>query len=163
MSMRCKDLHVNVLDAAGDRIMAGALLNKHDTNWQLWTKKSRKRRRRRRSSHASLGDEDAARLLEDPDDQRVGHILGHMKKGGKKFPNTPKMWRREKVDACRLFGSLEGNKVHGDLHITARGHGYLEPGQTHLEHSSKSLFSQQLNRRGMAIDKDRLQFFASHQ
>jgi hypothetical protein len=38
------------------------------------------------------------------------------------------------ADACRIYGSLEGNKVQGDFHITARGHGYRE-NAPHLDHS----------------------------
>ncbi|TXC85859.1 hypothetical protein FS847_35425, partial [Streptomyces sp. ISID311] len=40
------------------------------------------------------------------------------------------------ADSCRVYGSLELNKVQGDFHITARGHGYMEMG-AHLEHESK--------------------------
>ncbi|CAG8590907.1 2527_t:CDS:2, partial [Scutellospora calospora] len=31
--MRCEDLHVNVQDASGDRILAGSTLNKDPTTW----------------------------------------------------------------------------------------------------------------------------------
>ncbi len=70
------------------------------------------------------------------EDQHVGHVLGHMREGGKKFPKTPKLRKGEHPDSCRIFGSLEGNKVQGDFHITARGHGYMEWGyQQHLDHT----------------------------
>jgi hypothetical protein len=36
---------------------------------------------------------------------------------------------------------MEGNKVQGDFHITARGHGYMEMGQ-HLDHSGKHGFDE---------------------
>ncbi|KAL8778637.1 MAG: hypothetical protein Q9213_007327, partial [Squamulea squamosa] len=34
--MLCHDLHVNVQDASGDRILAGDLLTKDPTNWSHW-------------------------------------------------------------------------------------------------------------------------------
>lgn len=34
--MRCEDLHVNVQDASGDRILAGSKLNKDPTSWVQW-------------------------------------------------------------------------------------------------------------------------------
>ncbi len=38
---------------------------------------------------------------------------------------TPKLKGLDE-DSCRIFGSLDLNKVQGDFHITARGHGYME-------------------------------------
>ena len=135
--MQCKDLHVNVQDAAGDRILAGDLLTRHDTNWQLWTDKLNKRRRRDKQAYQHLHEPSADRMRAEEEDQHVGHVLGHMREGGKKFPETPKLRKRENPDSCRIFGSLEGNKVQGDFHITARGHGYIEFGyQQHLDHTS---------------------------
>jgi hypothetical protein len=65
-------------------------------------------------------------------------VLGHMREGGRKFKKTPKLRSGEQPDSCRIFGSLEGNKVQGDFHITARGHGYTEFGlQQHLDHASR--------------------------
>jgi hypothetical protein len=139
--MRCSDLHVNVQDAAMDRILAGELLTKHDTNWQLWTDKFGDKRRRGGGAYKLLHEEDKERQAAEEEDQRVGHVLGHMREGGRKFEKTPKLRRWEKPDSCRIFGSLEGNKVQGDFHITARGHGYMEFGlQQHLDHSSMSLW-----------------------
>ncbi len=137
VAMQCKDLHVNVQDAAGDRILAGDLLTKHETTWQLWTDKVSKRRRRDRQAYQLLHEENAERMQAEEEDQHVGHVLGHMREGGKKFPKTPKLRKGEHPDSCRIFGSLEGNKVQGDFHITARGHGYMEWGyQQHLDHTS---------------------------
>jgi endoplasmic reticulum-Golgi intermediate compartment protein 2 len=137
VAMQCKDLHVNVQDAAGDRILAGDLLTRHDTNWQLWTDKLNKRRRRDKQAYQRLHEPSADRMRAEEEDQHVGHVLGHMREGGKKFPETPKLRKRENPDSCRIFGSLEGNKVQGDFHITARGHGYIEFGyQQHLDHTS---------------------------
>jgi endoplasmic reticulum-Golgi intermediate compartment protein 2 len=130
VAMRCDYLHVNVQDAAGDRILAGDLLTKHDTSWALWTDKKKKRRQ-----YQSLNAADEGRRAQEAEDQHVGHVLGHMNEGGRKFPSTPKLRRGELADSCRIFGSLEGNKVQGDFHITARGHGYVELGE-HIPHDS---------------------------
>jgi hypothetical protein len=51
------------------------------------------------------------------------------------FAKTPRL--KGLIDSCRVFGSLDVNKVQGDFHITARGHGYQEWGHEHLDHSSK--------------------------
>jgi hypothetical protein len=138
VAMRCSDLHVNVQDAAMDRILAGELLTKDDTNWQLWTDKFGDRRRRGGGAYKALHEKDKRRQAAEEEDQRVGHVLGHMREGGRKFAKTPKLSMWEKPDSCRIFGSLEGNKVQGDFHITARGHGYMEFGlEQHLDHSSR--------------------------
>jgi hypothetical protein len=126
--MRCDDLHVNVQDAAGDRILAGETLTKDPTMWAHWGGK-------RKGSH-SLGstvDEDIYGRGQDED---VHDYLGLARKGNKKFKKTPKVGRGNVGDACRIYGMLEGNKVQGDFHITARGHGYMEFG-LHLDHSRK--------------------------
>ena len=136
--MRCKDLHVNVQDAAMDRILAGDMLTKHDTNWQLWTDKLNKKRRGG-GAYRALHEENKDRTEAEEEDQHVGHVLGHMREGGRKFPTTPRLRRWEQSDSCRIYGSLEGNKVQGDFHITARGHGYMEfGGETHLSHEGLS-------------------------
>lgn len=69
-------------------------------------------------------------------EEDVHDYLGAARKGKRKFPQTPKLRRKMEGEgeACRVFGSLEGNKVQGDFHITARGHGYMEFGE-HLDHS----------------------------
>lgn len=152
VAMHCADLHVNVQDAAMDRIMAGDLLKKDDTLFSLWD--TSRRNRLRRSSNAAypqvdgnkLGSGDLARKRAEEEDQHVSHVLGHMRDNPtKKFQKTPKLHRWETSDACRIYGSLEGNKVQGDFHITARGHGYIEfGGQQHLGHESFN-FTHQIN------------------
>jgi hypothetical protein len=66
-----------------------------------------------------------------------------VKRGNRKFPRTPRLKRGMVADSCRLYGSLEGNKVQGDFHITARGHGYMELGD-HLKHESKPVYGTNL-------------------
>ncbi|RAL64044.1 hypothetical protein DID88_003232 [Monilinia fructigena] len=36
IKMKCSELHLNVQDAAGDRILAGIMLKEDQTNWQQW-------------------------------------------------------------------------------------------------------------------------------
>ncbi|KAL8631065.1 hypothetical protein Q9189_003260 [Teloschistes chrysophthalmus] len=124
--MLCHDLHINVQDASGDRILAGDLLNKDPTNWDDWAAV--------KGAHQLA---DAKYVREEEEDTHVGHVLGEV--GGikkKKFKRTPRVGRGAAVGkSCRIYGSLEGNKVQGDFHITARGHGYVELG-AHLDHDT---------------------------
>lgn len=124
VAMKCADLHVNMQDAAGDRTLAGDMLRKDPTSWSQWGKGKRLHKLGEGKGEDLPGWEE----LWDVHDQ-----LGAARKR-KKFPKTPRV--RGASDACRIFGSLEGNKVQGDFHITARGHGYMEFGQ-HLDHSGE--------------------------
>jgi endoplasmic reticulum-Golgi intermediate compartment protein 2 len=139
--MSCTDLHVNVQDAAMDRIMAGDLLTKEPTNYEIWTSTSS-----RRPSYQGLHKRDKQRKREEEEDSHVSHVLGHMRNNPtRKFAPSPRIPRGRPKDACRIFGSLEGNKVQGDFHITARGHGYMEFGApSHLDHSTFN-FSHHIN------------------
>ena len=125
VAMRCADLHVNMQDAAGDRTLAGDLLRKDPTSWAQWTGKNAEK-----GVH-ELNQEGIGQEWE-MDDLEVHNHLN--KKQKKKFAKTPRI--RGATDSCRIFGSLDGNKVQGDFHITARGHGYMEFGE-HLEHGCK--------------------------
>ncbi|KAL8951263.1 MAG: hypothetical protein Q9222_002765 [Ikaeria aurantiellina] len=131
LPMFCRDLHINVQDASGDRILAGDMLNKDPTTWGHWVDG--------KGAHR-LADERYVR--EEEEDTHVGHVLGEV--GGKrkkKFKRTPGIGRGvEAGRSCRVFGSLEGNKVQGDFHITARGHGYMEIGE-HLDHNGIFILS----------------------
>jgi len=125
IAMRCADLHVNMQDAAGDRTLAGDLLRKDSTSWAQWTGKNAERGVHELNEGIGQGW--------DMDDLDVHDHLA--KKQKKKFGKTPKI--RGTTDSCRIFGSLDGNKVQGDFHITARGHGYMEFGE-HLDHKCKA-------------------------
>lgn len=125
VAMKCGDLHVNMQDAAGDRTLAGELLRKDPTSWSQWTGKNTEK-----GTH-ELGDE----TTQIPEWEEYGDVHEHLGKATKKkFSKTPKL--RGPTDSCRIYGNLVGNKVQGDFHITARGHGYMEFGE-HLDHSSK--------------------------
>lgn len=144
--MPCRDLHVNVQDAAMDRIMAGDLLTKEDTNFEIWTDPRRSRRRNQPGVYHGLNAGDRERQKAEEEDSHVGHVLGHMRENkGKKFNKSPRLQRAMAIDSCRIYGSLEGNKVQGDFHITARGHGYMEYGlPQHLDHGTFN-FSHHVN------------------
>lgn len=125
VAMQCADLHVNVQDASGDRILAGEQLKKDPTNWGRWGTLR---------DHHKLANTVDDHALEHGEDEDVHDYLGLARKSTRKFSKTPRV--RGAADACRIYGSLEGNKVQGDFHITARGHGYMEFGM-HLDHSRK--------------------------
>lgn len=130
VSMQCADLHVNVQDASGDRILASDLLTKDPTTGSHWLDVDK----------GVFKLEQGMGLEEQERDTHVGHVLGEIKSSKRKFKRTPRIKRGERPTACRIFGSLEGNKVQGDFHITARGHGYQEFGD-HLDHSGVYLLS----------------------
>jgi hypothetical protein len=137
--MPCDQLRVNIQDAAGDRILAGELLKREDTNWLLWMQQ-RNYETYAGHEYQTLSHEDADRLSEQEADSHVQHVLGEVRHNPRrKFPKGPRMRRGVVPDACRIYGSLEGNKVQGDFHITARGHGYRE-NAPHLDHGCMSLF-----------------------
>jgi hypothetical protein len=127
VAMRCADLHVNMQDAAGDRTLAGDLLRKDPTTWAQWTGKNLESG----MHELNKGDDKQVPGWEELWD--VHEQLGKARK--RKFSKTPRV--RGQTDSCRIFGSLDGNKVQGDFHITARGHGYMEFGE-HLDHTCKS-------------------------
>jgi hypothetical protein len=129
VAMKCADLHVNVQDASGDRILAGEMLTREPTAWKLWVNP-------KKVHHASVKKDRVSREDKEQEDTHVGHVLGEVKRGTHKFRKGPKMPAKMLPDSCRIYGSLEGNKVQGDFHITARGHGYMEFGE-HLPHEGK--------------------------
>lgn len=159
VAMPCEDVNVNVQDAAMDRILAGDLLSRENTNFNAWLTRGGSRKGHYSSNsqgqnfdNFGRGDSspldqavDLKRKRAEDEDSHVHHVLSHSRNGGRKFAKTLKLKRHEPLDACRIFGSLEGNKVQGDFHITARGHGYIEPGgHKHLDHSNFN-FSHHIN------------------
>ncbi|OTA70208.1 DUF1692-domain-containing protein [Hypoxylon sp. EC38] len=131
VKMKCKDLHVNVQDAAGDRILAASRLQEDATNWGQWVDAKGVHR---------LGRDSQGRVVTGSGwhDEGFGeeHVHDIVAMGRKKarWAKTPRLWGAE-ADSCRIYGSLDLNKVQGDFHITARGHGYAEAGQ-HLDHNA---------------------------
>lgn len=117
-------------DASGDRILAGDMLQRDPTTWEQWVDVDR-------GVHKL---ESGELVKEMEEDTHVGHVLGEVRSQKRKFKKTPRVKRGVQAGACRVFGSLEGNKVQGDFHLTARGHGYMEFGQ-HLDHDGTSHLS----------------------
>lgn len=131
LRMQCKDLHVNVQDAAGDRILAATKLQEDSTNWGQWVDN--------KGVH-KLGKDSHGKAItgagwhdEGFGEEHVHDIVALGKKKAR-WGKTPRIWGRGPGDSCRIYGSLDLNKVQGDFHITARGHGYAEFGE-HLDHS----------------------------
>lgn len=131
--MKCGDLHVNVQDAAGDLILAGTTLNRDETSWAQWVNQ--------KGVH-KLGRDGEGRVVtgagwQNLDEEGFGeehvHDIVALGKKRAKWARTPRV--RGPPDSCRIYGSLELNKVQGDFHITARGHGYQGLGR-HLDHGS---------------------------
>ncbi|XDG04141.1 hypothetical protein ABKA04_003756 [Annulohypoxylon sp. FPYF3050] len=131
VKMKCKDLHVNVQDAAGDRILAASRLQEDATSWGQWVDA--------KGVH-KLGRDSHGRAVTGAGwhDEGFGeeHVHDIVAMGRKKarWGKTPRLWGAE-ADSCRIYGSLDLNRVQGDFHITARGHGYAEAGQ-HLDHNA---------------------------
>lgn len=134
VKMQCSDIHVNVQDASGDRIMAAQRLQRDKTSWGQWVDA--------KGIH-KLGRDSQGRVntkagWQDLDEEGFGeehvHDIVALGKKKAKWAKTPRV--RGQADSCRIFGSLDLNKVQGDFHITARGHGYMEMGQ-HLAHDRK--------------------------
>lgn len=133
VAMKCEDLHINVQDASGDRILAGQALKKDPTMWEHWGSN-------RKAHTLGASKKDRLDLSGYPGfaEYREEDVHDHLgaARGSKKFSKTPRVPKSRMVDSCRVYGSMHGNKVQGDFHITARGHGYMEFGQ-HLDHKSK--------------------------
>ncbi|EHA48418.1 hypothetical protein MCOR27_001266 [Pyricularia oryzae] len=128
--MRCQDIHVNVQDAAGDRIMAAARLKMDDTTWAQWVDGSGVHR----LGHDQHGKVVTGEGHEEGFGEEHIHDIVALGKKRARWSKTPRLWGAT-PDSCRIFGSLDLNKVQGDFHITARGHGYIEFGD-HLDHSA---------------------------
>ncbi|KAL2204226.1 DUF1692-domain-containing protein [Sarocladium strictum] len=132
--MQCGDLHVNVQDASGDRILASNKLRRERTNWDQWVnEKGMHKLGRDKNGKVSTGAgwQDFGYEDEGFGEEHVHDIVRTAKKRAK-WAKTPKV--KGSADSCRIYGSLDLNKVQGDFHITARGHGYREIGE-HLDHN----------------------------
>ncbi|KAI1000590.1 hypothetical protein K3495_g7606 [Podosphaera aphanis] len=136
VAMSCLDVNINVQDAAGDRILAGEKLKRDATNWAQWVDKKGMHALGTNQQGRSLTNDDVYEHEEGFGEDNVRDIIATA--GGKKvkFPKTPKVKGYPlEGNSCRIYGSLDVNKVQGDFHVTARGHGYQEFG-LHLDHST---------------------------
>ncbi len=119
--IRCSDLHINVQDASGDQLLAGDALTRDRTYWYQCRRAHVREWRFRVAGGGEKRIPTSNTKLE-----RFG--------GRKRRENLRELLGRMGWKACRIYGKLEGNKVQGDFHITARGHGYMEFGE-HLDHT----------------------------
>ncbi|KAM0226674.1 hypothetical protein ACHAP5_012346 [Fusarium lateritium] len=134
VKMKCDDVHVNVQDASGDRIMAAKRLHTDHTLWWQWADdKGIHKLGRDSQGRISTGQGYNEPKYEDEGfgEEHVHDIVSLGKKRAK-WARTPRF--KGPADSCRIYGSLDLNKVQGDFHITARGHGYMGNGE-HLDHS----------------------------
>ncbi|RDW81997.1 hypothetical protein BP6252_03109 [Coleophoma cylindrospora] len=137
VAMQCQDIHINVQDAAGDRILAADILKRDPTNWGQWVDNGV--HKLGHDAHGRIVTGEGWHNLEHDDgfgEEHVHDILAAAGNGKKaKFGKTPRVRGAGRGDSCRIYGSFFVNKVQGDFHITARGHGYQEMGQ-HLDHNA---------------------------
>jgi len=131
VAMKCADIHINVQDAAGDRILAGQMLKEEPTLWRQWVDNKGVHKLGRDREGKVITGEGFHEHDEGFGEEHVHDIVNSARKS--KFSKTPRL-RGGAGDSCRIFGSLQVNKVQGDFHITARGHGYQEFG-AHLDHN----------------------------
>ncbi|KAI8962880.1 DUF1692-domain-containing protein [Daldinia sp. FL1419] len=133
LKMKCKDLHVNVQDASGDLIRAATRLQEDATNWGQWVDAKGVHRLGRDSQGRAVT---GAGWHEEGFGEEHVHDIVAMGRKRARWAKTPRLWGAE-ADSCRIYGSLDLNKVQGDFHITARGHGYSDLGMpAHLDHSA---------------------------
>jgi len=119
------------------RVLAADMLRREPTNWHQWIGKD--------GMH-KLGSDAEGRVVtgegwhnHEADEgfgQEHVHDIVRSATRRAKWAKTPRI--RGRSDSCRIFGSLSVNKVMGDFHITARGHGYMDFGSipTHLNHDT---------------------------
>lgn len=132
--MACKDLHVNVQDAAGDRILAASRLQEDATVWSHWVdSKGIHKLGRDGQGRADTG----AGWHDEGFGEAHVHDIVAMGRKTARWAKTPRLSRGLRADSCRIYGSLDLNRVQGDFHITARGHGYMEMFADHLDHNGK--------------------------
>ncbi|KAH8157147.1 hypothetical protein CIB48_g11097 [Xylaria polymorpha] len=133
LRMSCKDLHVNVQDAAGDRILAASRLQEDPTLWSHWVdSKGLHKLGRDSQGRADTG----AGWHDEGFGEAHVHDIVAMGRKTSRWAKTPRLGRGTAADSCRIYGSLNLNRVQGDFHITARGHGYAEMFAEHLDHKA---------------------------
>ena len=136
IAMACDDLNINVQDAAGDRILAGEKLRRDATNWAQWVHKKGIHGLGKDAQGRAITGEDYLDHDDGFGEEYVHNIIATAGGTKAKFAKTPRIrGYPPKGDSCRIFGSLDVNKVQADFHITARGHGYYELG-SHLDHAA---------------------------
>lgn len=138
--MRCADLHVNVQDASGDRIAAAERLTKDPTAWAHWVDGKGVHKLGRDAQGRVVTGEGYTDHDEGFGEEHVHDIVALGRRRAK-WSRTPRLWGAD-PDSCRVYGSLEVNKVQGDFHFTASGHGYAG---AHLDHNGRPCLSRHLS------------------
>lgn len=135
VKMHCSDVHVNVQDASGDRIVAAKRLQRDPTTWTQWVDAKGMHKLGRDSQGRVITNAGWKNLGYDEEGFGEEHVHDIVRAGKKKakWAKTPRF--KGRADSCRVYGNLDLNKVQGDFHITARGHGYMEVGE-HLDHTN---------------------------
>ncbi|KAI1810283.1 DUF1692-domain-containing protein [Poronia punctata] len=133
--MPCKDLHVNVQDASGDRILAGTKLKEDPTLWSQWVD-NKGVHKLGRDSEGRVDTKHGWHEHDEGFGEAHVHDIVAMGRRKARWAKTPGLSRGARPNSCRIYGSLDVNRVQGDFHITARGHGYAEPGSQHLDHKA---------------------------
>ncbi|KAG4303688.1 hypothetical protein PCANB_000071 [Pneumocystis canis] len=106
VSMPCEVIDVNVRDATSELILAGEMLKKDGT-----------------ILNTTLVDFSSKHLQPI---QTIKQAFHHLKEKTLE-PGVP----IKNGSSCRIYGSIDIHRVHGNFHITAQGHGY---GIKHLSH-----------------------------
>ncbi|CAO3642735.1 unnamed protein product [Cunninghamella blakesleeana] len=105
VAMPCNLLLVHIFDASGQRIHLSNSLKMVPAEFSIDTNKKTYQGQDQRYIHEIIKAASGR-----PYDERVAIDMG----------------------ACRIYGSIEANKVAANLHITAAGHGYY--GEAHTDH-----------------------------
>lgn len=144
VKMHCSDVHVNVQDASGDRIVAAKRLQRDPTTWTQWVDAKGMHKLGRDSQGRVITNAGWKNLGYDEEGFGEEHVHDIVRAGKKKakWAKTPRF--KGRADSCRVYGNLDLNKVQGDFHITARGHGYMEVGE-HLDHTSEPVLITRLS------------------
>ncbi|KAL9103544.1 MAG: hypothetical protein Q9163_001422 [Psora crenata] len=99
VSMRCADLHINVQDASGDRILAGDMLAKDPTTWRHWL-----------DVDQGVHRLESGEMMEEQEkDTHAGHVLGEIRSAKRKFKSTPRLGRRDQASAWDMDIRSLGN------------------------------------------------------
>jgi len=114
LAMPCSAVHVNVRDVTEDRVLATELLRKDNVRWDA----------------GGAHELDAAG--EAMQRQDVHQALHARKSKFKRIKSTS-----ADGPACRVYGSMDVNRIQGDLHLTVRGHGYWDANLKHVDHSRR--------------------------
>lgn len=105
VAMPCNMIHVNAVDIAGDRYLAGETLNFEGLDFFV-------------PPGFSINHENDRHFTPQLDVAMQESMKAHFMLEGMRV--------HEDLPACHIFGSVPVNAVRGELHITGRGYGYKD-------------------------------------